>query len=309
MSTKDSRSRQIELLTEHNFSSWFVNIRAELRTKKLWKYTQEVYGSEDSVPATFIAEDGKEVTKEITEKEQKAMKDWEGKCQDSADLMTPTISPGVQLKLTEADFNDGYLMLTKLRIELQPSGDSEFLRLSKEYYTLQFKSSKSISEYLTRIKILEEKIDATKVVLNTNNRTILCLSMSLPQEYQYLTQTWAVTPSITAEKARQMVLEASRQHEQALHSSHDPALAFNARSQGKDKEREPCDRYGSTRHLGDECWKEYPHLAPNWFKEMMKEQAKYKGKNAEEARKFQAKLALTIRGDDFTDNNGTHFSC
>ena len=94
--------------------------------------------------------------------------------------MIPTISPGVQLKLTEVEFNDGFLMLTKLRIELQPLGSSEFIRLSKEYYTLQFKAFKLISEYLTRIKVLEEKIDATKMVLDTNNRTILCLSTSLP---------------------------------------------------------------------------------------------------------------------------------
>jgi len=35
-------------------------------------------------------------------------------------------------------------------------------------------------EYLTYIKILEEQIDAIKVTLDTNNRTILYLSMSLP---------------------------------------------------------------------------------------------------------------------------------
>lgn len=148
----------------------------------------------------------------VTKKEEKARKDWEDKCQESANIITPTISPRVQLKLTEAEFNNGFLILTKLRIELQPSGSSKFIRLSKEYYTLQFKSFKSIPEYLTRVKVLEKKIDATKVVLDSNNRTILCLSMSLPQEYQYLIQIWAVTPSITAEKARQIVLEASRQH-------------------------------------------------------------------------------------------------
>ena len=49
MSTKDNETRyHIELLIEDNFPSWFVNIRAELRIKKLWKYTQEVYKSEDT---------------------------------------------------------------------------------------------------------------------------------------------------------------------------------------------------------------------------------------------------------------------
>ena len=177
MSTsKDSgTTRQFDALTEQNFGSWFVNIRAELRSKELWKYTQEVYVEESTSDPPKA-------------KEQKVMKEWEDKCQKAADLMTPTISPGVQQKLTEAEFNDGYLMLSRLRTLLQPTGSSEFMRLSKEYYTLQFKQFKTIPEYLTHIKVLEEKIDATKVTLDTDNRTILCLSMSLPQEYQYLVQ-------------------------------------------------------------------------------------------------------------------------
>ena len=138
------------------------------------------------------------------------MAKWEEKAQEAADLMTPTVSSGVKQRLTEAEFNDGYLMLTRLRELLQPTGSSEFMRLSKEYYTLKCSSFKSIPEYLTHIKVLEERIDASKVVMNEDNRTILCLSMSLPQEYQYLVQIWATMPTVTAIKAKQMVLEASR---------------------------------------------------------------------------------------------------
>ena len=121
------------------------------------------------------------------------------------------------------------------------------MRLSKEYYSLQFKQFKSMSDYLTYIKVLEEKIDATKVTLDTDNRTILCLSMSLPQEYQYLIQIWVVTPSITAEKARTMLLKASRQHNLALHNSFDTAYSSHKASQVK------CENCGSTRHSGDRC--------------------------------------------------------
>jgi len=34
----------IELLTEENFSSWFVDVRARLRTKKLWKFKKRCTG-------------------------------------------------------------------------------------------------------------------------------------------------------------------------------------------------------------------------------------------------------------------------
>ena len=298
MSSKESNNtRQIELLTEKNFGSWFVNIRAELRTKKLWEYTQNAYTEE-------VSEEGKPLSEAATKKAEKTQRQWEEKAQEAADLMTPTISPGVQQKLTEADFNDGYLMLISLKVHCQPTGSSEFMRLSKEYYTLQFKAFKSVSEYLTHIKVLEERIDATKVTLNADNRTILCLMMSLPQEYQYLVQIWAVTPGITAEKARQMVLEASRQHNQALHNSDDPAVGLRHPSQAMKAQGKECEHCGQTNHVSEKCWNEFPELAPDWLKEKWKEQAKGTGKGAEKARKLQAKLA---RGDDFLDE-GTHYT-
>ena len=291
---------KIELLTEYNFESWFVNIRAKLRKKKLWKYTQTIYISESTSTANTEEEQS---STSITKKDQKAIKDWEERSQESADIMTLTISPGVQQKLTESEFNDGYLMLTRLRTLLQPTGPSEFMRLSKEYYTLQFKAFKTVSEYLTKIKTLEEKIDASKVILDANNRTILCLSMSLPQEYQYLVHIWAVTPTITAEKARQMVLEASRQHQQAIDDSNDPRVRAS-RAQGK----EPCKNLKSSRHPSNSCYFRSPHLAPEWFKSKMKEEAKEKGRRAHRAREFQAKLATHggNRDDDFQD--GPHDS-
>lgn len=171
------------------------------------------------------------------------------------DFITSLISRIVKKKLTKTEYNNGYIILSRLHVLLQPSESSELMRFFKKYYSLQFKSFKSISEYLTHIKILKEKIDATKVTLDTKNRTILCLSMSLPQEYQYLIQIWAVTEGITAEKARIILLKASRQHKLALHNSQDPARAFKA-------EREKCEHCGFTNHLSYKCWTAHPELAP-----------------------------------------------
>ena len=93
--------------------------------------------------------------------------------------MTSTISLEVKQRLIEVEFNDGFLMLRHLRELLQSMRSSKFMRLSKKYYTLRFKFFKTVTEYLTQIKVLEEKIDATQVILNNDNRTVLCLSMSL----------------------------------------------------------------------------------------------------------------------------------
>ena len=110
----------IALLTDKNFGSWIINIRAELRTKKLWKDTQGVYESEGTpgtnTTGTGTEEGNTETSPQLSTKERKAMKEWEEKSQETAGLIILTISPGVQQKPTEADFNDGYFMLTSLRI-------------------------------------------------------------------------------------------------------------------------------------------------------------------------------------------------
>lgn len=100
--------------------------------------------------------------------------------------MTPTINPTVKRKLTEAEFNNGYLMISRLTSLLAPKGDAQFMRLTREYYTLSANSFKDIPEFLTHIKVLEEQIDATKVKMIGDKSTLLCLSMALPDEYRPL---------------------------------------------------------------------------------------------------------------------------
>ena len=121
-------------------------------------------------------EESTETTTPLTKKQ----KEWLEKAQDAADVMTPTISPIIKEWLSEEEFNNGYLMLSRLKARLRPDSESEFMRLSKEYFTLTYDEFGSMAEYLTHIKVLEERIDTTKVVLEGDKRTILCLDMSLP---------------------------------------------------------------------------------------------------------------------------------
>ena len=74
---------------------------------------------------------------------------------------------------------NNFLILRYLRELLQFTGLSEFIRLLKKYYILRFKSFKTITKYLTQIKILEKKIDITQVILNNDNRIVLYLSVLL----------------------------------------------------------------------------------------------------------------------------------
>ena len=101
-----------------------------------------------------------------------------------------------------------------------------------------------------------------------------------------------------------MMLEASRQHIQALRNTRN--VSHNA-SVAKET-REPYNHCGSTTHFTHKCYIGNPKTTPEWFKLKIKEHAKGKGKAVEQAREFQTKMALHDREDDFTDNNGVHFS-
>ena len=49
------------------------------------------------------------------------------------------------------------------------------MRLTREYYSLRFEEYAFMTEYLTKIKTLEEWIRNTNVVLDDDKQTLLCL--------------------------------------------------------------------------------------------------------------------------------------
>ena len=56
-------------------------------------------------------------------------------------------------------------MMTYITDLYRPTGDGEFMRLTKEYYTLKYYKFETITDYITYIKSLEERILATNVIL------------------------------------------------------------------------------------------------------------------------------------------------
>jgi len=242
-------------LTEENFSDWLIDTRAHLRSKKLWKYTQELYDGPE-------AEDGE------TSAATKKRKEWVEKAEEAADLMTPTITPAVKKKLTEVEFNDGQKMLARLSTILQPATDLQFMRLTKEYYTLNWNDFKSAAAFLDHVKVLEERIDATKVELTPDKRTILCLTMALPEAYRYTTQVWALTPNITADQAKEMLLEEERtqDHNDVEKTALAARFGKQAKLTGHGKGEEGnCPTCGKPGHGNDKCWKLHPELVPERY--------------------------------------------
>ena len=82
--------------------------------------------------------------------------------------MTPTISGSVKQKLKTNAFDNGFLMMNQLIAIYAPKGDTEFIRLTREYYSLRYDNYSSITAYLTQIKTLEERIRNTNVILDND---------------------------------------------------------------------------------------------------------------------------------------------
>jgi hypothetical protein len=84
-------------------------MRAFLRSKKLWQFTQER-------PVLQAVEETDEAkAKEAAAIPQKKYEDDKEKHMEAADLLTPRISGHVKLKLVARDFDDGFFMLRHLK--------------------------------------------------------------------------------------------------------------------------------------------------------------------------------------------------
>ena len=258
----------IRQLAEDNYTEWLIDIKAYLRSKKLWEYTQS--GPDPEKSAQIQAK-------------------WLHSAMEAADLMTPTISGSVKQKIQTDAFDNGFTMMTELINIYAPKGEAEFMRLTREYYSLKFSEYDSMTAYLTKIKTLEERIRDTGVVLDNDKQTLLCLGMTLPEDLQYLTKIWAVTPGMTADKARNMLLEEERRKKQPGVS--DDALGGYAaiRPPGKRTpsrkalEASACSKCGKD-HDEKVCWALHPELAPEWLQEKWTIEKKSRKRKYEEGR-------------------------
>ena len=91
---------------------------------------------------------------------------------EAADLMTPTMSGSVKHKLQASAYENGFLMMTQSADIYALKGEAEFMRLTRKYHSLKFEEYDSMSDYLTKIKTLEERIRYTNVVLDDDKQTL-----------------------------------------------------------------------------------------------------------------------------------------
>ena len=97
-------------------------------------------------------------------------------------------------------------------------------------------------------------------------------------------------PTVTAIKAKQMVLETSRQHTQARSNGHAQNTTSDPSFRAAKAEIERY-KHCRDRHPSNDYWIKHPENVPSWFKDKMKEMLKEKGDKGRQVRKFEARVA------------------
>ena len=96
--------------------------------------------------------------------------------------MTFTIDTKMKNKFKNEHFNNNYKMLLKIKKELKLIDDAQFMKFTKNYYSLNIKNFKNISKFLNKIKKLKKQIDVTKINFIVDKRTIICFMITLTHD-------------------------------------------------------------------------------------------------------------------------------
>ena len=141
--------------------------------------------------------------------------------------------------------------------------------LTREYYTLNYRNYNNVSEFQDHVKSLEKQIDATEVKITADKQTLLCLTMAFwnKSHYQSLVQIWGVTKDMTAEKAREMLLDDERR----LNADSRASALVTRGHPNRNTAVGSCQYYEKPGHKGDSCWKKYPELISNQYTPEQKE--------------------------------------
>ena len=144
------------------------------------------------------------------------------------------------------------------------------MRLTREYYSLRFEDFDSMIVYFTQIKTLEERIRNTKITLDDDKRTLLCLGMTLSESYQYFIKIWVMTLEMIVNKVRNMLLEEERRlgkdkdQDSSLYGTVYAALRVSNKRSPTRKVTSECIKCGKA-HKNDDCWKLHPEKASEWL--------------------------------------------
>ena len=273
-SRRDFDGEVILMFIKDNLSMWVLDIRARLRKKKLWKYTQNAF------KPSIVLKNKKRYTDEQKAQIKIEKTKWEEKIMKAIDEMTSRISLKVKQMFEVSHFNNDYLMLRKLYELLQFVKDAQFMRLMKKFYSLKIDDFNNMTEFLIHVKIFMKKITAIEVNFITNKQILICMMITLNSRYENLIQIWSLLPDLTSKRVRNMLLKKKRrQQNREIFDDY----RVTTSKQSKKKKCSHCDR---NIHSENKCWKLHSELASDWFKKKEKKNNKNKSKSKNETSKI-----------------------
>ena len=106
-----------------------------------------------------------------------------------------------------------------------------------------------------------KKFWARKVELTKYKQQIICMMMALPESYHPLGQNLSMIPNLTAEQARNQLLEERRQRSQKQERSKATTRRGGHGGGGGGQ----CPHCHRNMHPEAECWDLHRELEPEWY--------------------------------------------
>ncbi|KAF2622570.1 hypothetical protein BU25DRAFT_480257 [Macroventuria anomochaeta] len=254
------------LKDKDGYANWLIDIRAILRTRNYWINTQSD-GAEVIAAGIELLKAQPTTTEEAPDKatlERRARREWTANSEKAANIITLTLHASVKAKLLEEDFNNAFKMMTHLKKLYEPSTDTEFFMLMRELFDTKFWHFPGTESYLTHIHTINDKITRTKVELTSEKRALLCLTMTLPSQFDTLVQMWGLQDSPpTFEQASSAILE----HQRRADDKNSPVSMSAALIKNVNYTHCKLCPHAKKPHRPEDCWKAHPEKRPDWAKE------------------------------------------
>ena len=147
------------------------------------------------------------------------------------------------------------------------------MRDSQSLYSLRLKKENP-KDFLTEIKVLDERIEASKIQLTRDKRILLALTLGISSDpsFHSLIQLWSITPNLTSDQAVSMFREEllRRQAVNVNPKDENPImtsvlLASRKRKRESNKKQDDdsdiedlreCDKCGKEGHNEKDCWRD-----------------------------------------------------
>jgi hypothetical protein len=210
-------THHVEKLTDSNYRSWSVKIKAIFRAKQLLSI---VDGSE--VSPTISEDDAQDA--ERLAAHTTSLQNYKRRSEQASAYILSTISAALVTYVEDHD-EDPAAMWTILQEKYRPISTVSRSQVLREFHTLKLEDNGDLEAHLRNFHTIKRKLDEQGIKFDDSVYKSALLS-SLPEEYTVTASIIEANDSITTEMAENRLMEEARKKgmdESAMHGvAHQP---------------------------------------------------------------------------------------